>query len=184
MTGRQGSLRVSRPRVVLLGALILFFVSCRAKEDEFFARVFPCAPGDSCGTSRSGAPMICYNATQLGAHDFCAETCDPSTEPEEKDGYACLNSGARFPTCAPTNPSEKDRCPPGLNCLRTDLFGNLGICMGVHVCSGDADCSGQDSRRTCASTVLGGIAPAGVPLSLNNLYCLQNSQQVRWMNIA
>jgi hypothetical protein len=166
----------------VLGAVVLAVLAvpglpaCQAKTHDFYAATFACDPGDDCGTTEQGSPMACYEAGPLGgAHDFCAETCDPGVDPEISGGTACLASGARFRICHPSDPmDDRADCPQGLNCLRTDiLFANDGLCMDVPICKSTADCT--DTRRSaCASDVLKEFAAGAMTaqLPIDHLYCV------------
>src|SRR6185295_13530953 len=73
---------------------------CKAKADEFYRAVYRCDPdagADSCGTTRAGAPMLCFAASQLGSIDYCAEPCDADAS---SDGFTCQSS-ARVQVCDP-----------------------------------------------------------------------------------
>jgi hypothetical protein len=169
---------LARPSlVVALVGCGLF--ACHAKNDAFYERVFPCdlaAPVEDCGTGRSGQALTCYDARQLGGQSVCSEICGDGESEGAHDGYACLASRVRLKLCRPaaskTNPALG--CPAGLNCLRTDLIRDEGLCMAVPVCTEDADCAGDAARRKCAGTLLRENYPTA-PLLTDNLHCLQDS---------
>jgi hypothetical protein len=147
---------MTAPRALGIVALALVVAAaCRPRDDEFYARVFPCESNasDTCGTARDGKPMVCFAATQLGGADFCAEACDPaqgSADPR----FICTTSGALLQTCGPhagaTDPAHG--CPTGLSCYRTDVLSDQGVCIQMPVCSQDSDCGEQ--RPVCAATLL------------------------------
>jgi hypothetical protein len=154
-------------------------LACKAREDAFFAKVFPCdatSTTDSCGTTRAGAPMTCFSARQLGGGDFCAETCNPSAPSTPGATQTCLQSGALLQNCQPTA-SLKDPtvgCPVGLSCYRTSLSADKGLCLALNVCAADGDCSPDPSRPVCAASILRSVLPSAVAPSLatDHLQCL------------
>src|SRR4051812_10219946 len=129
---------MTAPRVLGILALTLVgAVACRPRDDQFYAKVFPCASNasDTCGTTRDGRPMTCFAATQLGGADFCTETCDPgqgSSDPR----FVCTPSGALLQTCGPhAGATDPERgCPNGLSCYRTDVLADEGVCIQMLVC--------------------------------------------------
>jgi hypothetical protein len=169
-------------RAGAMATLVFVVLGCRAKEDQFYAKVWPCNPGDSCGTNRAGDPMMCYPAHQLGAPaDYCVDTCDPGDTMTYNDTgglYACLSSGARFQRCDPVPNADAGAaappCPPGLTCMRTNiLFPDVGLCMPVPVCDANGECP-KGSNRTCAGKLLLDFAPATArdQLQTDHLYCV------------
>jgi hypothetical protein len=169
--------RRRRRSPIALGLPLLAFASvgCHAKNDAFYARIFPCdpaAPQAECGTSQSGQPLACYDARQLGGQSVCTELCGDEGEGQHGD-YACLASGVHLQFCRPTaskhDPTQG--CPAGLSCLRTDLLRDEGLCMAVPVCTTDADC--RDSvRPRCAGALLREIYPDAPLLRTDNLQCV------------
>jgi hypothetical protein len=166
----------------MIALLAAGLAGCHAKSDAFYERVFPCDPGapsDECGTTRSGEPLVCYDATPLGGQPVCTEVCRQGETEGVHDGYACLASGIRLKTCRPqggkTDPTWA--CPPGLNCLRTDLFSDEGVCMSVRVCNADSDCAGGDqAKRKCAGALLKETYPTA-PIFTDSLQCMQDRCQ-------
>jgi hypothetical protein len=151
-------------------------VACRAQRTEFCNEVFACdlhAAKDPCGKSCAGKPMTCVAGSQLGGTDFCAEACDPAHGSDDPH-FTCLSSGALLQKCQPvagaTDPSKG--CPAGLQCYRTDLLSDEGICVAMHVCATDSDCAGAQ-RNVCASTLLRQMNP-GLP-NVDSLECLQGT---------
>jgi hypothetical protein len=147
--------------------------ACQVAEDSFYATVFPCsiaAAANQCGTTKSGTPMVCYPGSQFGGgSDFCTEACD-STGGVVEPGYVCLNSGALLKSCMPDPPAgTPNGCPTGLNCYRTDIGSNQGVCLMMQVCTVDNDCT--DSRRPrCAATLVHQIEPL---ITTDHLECVQ-----------
>ncbi len=147
---------------LVLALAIAGSLGCRAQEDSFYAATFPCnltAAQDQCGTTRAGKAMVCYAGSQLGGSDFCAEACDPLNPPGDRR-WRCLTSGALVRTCQPhgqaTDPSAG--CPAGLNCYRTNLLADEGVCLMMPVCTEKSDC--KDGMRTeCAATIVRGLSP-------------------------
>jgi hypothetical protein len=152
--------------LALIGAL-----GCKARADDFYGKIFSCESNvsDTCGTTRTGKPMTCFAASQLGGDDFCTEGCDPaqgSTDPR----YVCMSSGALLQTCAPRGGADDPAygCPSGLACYRTDLLTDSGVCIQMPVCSQDSDCGEQ--AHVCAATLLQGRT--SLPLYIDNLQCV------------
>jgi hypothetical protein len=172
-----------RPASALLIA-IAGLAACKAHEDAFYDTVFPCNPNasvDPCGTTRSGRPMTCFGAGQLGGDDFCVEACDPaigSSDPR----LTCLASGALLQLCHPHADADAGAaagapalaCPSGLLCYRTDLLKDEGVCILAHqLCKEDKDCS---DSQTCAGSIIRSLYPS-LPLLTDSLQCLQTSCQ-------
>jgi hypothetical protein len=135
----------------------------------------PCPPSADCGVGSSDELMTCARASALGGTDFCAPSCTPGTEPPE--GQVCSRWGALLPVCHPHLAPAAADCPAGLNCYRTSLFEDQGVCMKMPVCADDSDCRRQDSiHTTCAATVarrVGGVGLAALPL--DHLNCIKQS---------
>jgi hypothetical protein len=157
-------------------ALVLAFgavAGCQVDEDAFYNKSLPCsisAAANQCGTTKSGKPMICYAGSQQGGgSDFCTEACDPDGGAVES-GYVCLGSGALLKSCLPDPPAAMPNgCPTGLNCYRTDIGSNQGVCLMMQVCTVDSDCT--DSRRPkCAAELVHALEPA---VTTDHLECIQ-----------
>jgi hypothetical protein len=148
-------------------------IACQIDEDSFYNKAFPCsiaATADECGTTKSGQPMICYAGSQLGGgSDFCTEACNPDGGAPDP-GYVCLGSGALLRDCTPDPPAgTPSGCPAGLNCYRTDIESNQGVCLMMQVCTTDSDCT--DSRRPkCAAVLLHELEPV---ITTDHLECVQ-----------
>ena len=163
-------------RAALIGLLAWVVVGCKAREDAFYDRVYSCdnnARGDTCGTTRQGQPMTCFAASQLGGEDFCAEACDPALASADPAHFKCLSSGALLRICHPhggaVNPDW--RCPAGLECYRTDLLSDEGLCVQMHVCTEDSDCG--EKRPVCAARLLRERSPS-LAIATDNLQCVQS----------
>ena len=148
-------------------------LACRANDDAFYAAAFACSTAsgtDQCGTTKSGKTMTCYAGSQLGGgSDFCTEACDPNAGGVDS-GHVCLSSGALLVKCVP-NPDAgtPNGCPAGLNCYRTDLAANEGVCLMMEVCTTDSECT--DSRRPkCGATILHELKSA---ITTDHLMCVQ-----------
>jgi hypothetical protein len=166
--------RVSRVGVWVFATLA--GVGCRSQDDAFYAKVWPCdptAPTNSCGTTRDGKPMVCFEGSQLGGVDFCAPACDPTSLAEP--GFTCLSSGALLQACHPNADAGVDdpssECAAGLECYRTDLLLNEGVCVDMRVCTDDSDCTGT-TRTVCASTLIRALT-ASPFLQTDHLECVQ-----------
>jgi hypothetical protein len=157
-------------------ALALAFgivAGCQADENVFYDTVFPCsiaAPGDQCGTTKAGRSMICYPGSQLGGgSDFCTEACNPDGGTVEP-GYVCLGSGALLKSCVPDPaPGRPNGCPAGLNCYRTDIGLNQGVCLMMQVCTVDGDCT-DSHRPKCLATIVHELEPL---IATDHLECVQ-----------
>ena len=157
---------MSRAAAIRLGvALVLAAVAspaCKADESALDA-IFDCDPerGDAqCGTDENGKPMTCYvGSAQLGGEAFCTKACDPTVPTEP--GYVCTSSGALLESC---HPDDSDLgCPSPLNCYRTDIILNQGLCMWVPTCPYRSDGTLDDSQcgfmhEVCAGHLLRDLA--------------------------
>jgi hypothetical protein len=151
--------------------------ACRADESVLDA-IFPCdldGADGQCGTDENGQPMTCYvGSAQLGGQAFCTKRCDP--EGDAPSGFVCTSSGALLETCDP-NPEKEDPCQDPLQCYRTDVLIDQGICLWVPVCpykhgsATELDASQcQFSHQLCAGTLLRGLS--SLPIRVNNLHCI------------
>jgi hypothetical protein len=162
-------------RRVILAISIGSFAACQANDDAFYDVVMDCTAGgakDQCGTTRSGQPMTCYPGSQLGGgRDFCTETCDADGGAAEP-GFVCLASGARLRFCTPDPPDGgTNGCPGNLNCFRTDLAFNEGVCLWMDVCTTDVQCA-TPTRPKCTATIIHDLLPL---ITTDNLYCTKAS---------
>ena len=113
-------------------------------------------------------------ASQLGGQDVCVEVCDPSEANESVDGSLCLSQGARVQTCRPSSSAGSDgACPQGLECYRTDLIADEGLCLAVPICSVSTDC--KDLTRTvCVGDLVRRLYPnPGLPIHPDHLQCIK-----------
>jgi len=159
---------------------------CRVDDDAFQRRVFRCDTGADdplCGTDAHGQPMQCFGASQIGAGDFCTETCGdvPMSLPDED--AVCVQGNAKLKYCNPADDNDAVGHPRGacdrseFGCLRTDLINDEGVCVTMHPCLTDQDCR-ANVRSTCAATffkdLYGVDARSAAPvLHSDHLYCLQ-----------
>jgi hypothetical protein len=160
-------------RAALLGLLaVLAWIGCSAREDAFYEKIYSCDNNASrtCGTTRQGKPMTCFAASQLGGENFCVEACDPATRSADPH-FTCLSSGALLRVCHPQggalNPTWG--CPAGLECYRTDVLADEGVCIQMTVCTENSDCG--DRRPVCAAELLRKRTPS-LPLAADHLQCV------------
>jgi hypothetical protein len=151
--------------------------ACRADESVLEA-IFPCdldGGDEQCGTDEDGRPMTCYvGSAQLGGQAFCTKSCDP--EGEVPLGFVCTSSGALLETCNP-DPEEGNTCQDPLQCYRTDVVFDEGICLWLPLCPyEDGSATELDnsqcpfSHQLCAGSLLRGLS--SLPLRVNNLHCI------------
>ena len=161
----------------LLACAIAAAFACSTRGTEFYDGVFKCdttASEDPCGTTAAGKPMTCFTGGQLGGSDFCAEACDPAHGSDDPR-YTCVSSGALLQLCHP-NAEGSEGCPPELQCYRTDLLADEGVCLMMRVCAQDSDCSGDPARRICAASLVRSMYSLPT-LKLDHLQCLQATCQ-------
>jgi len=160
----------------LLACALAGAFACQARHDQFYGQLYECDPTasqDPCGTTADGKPMTCFAGSQLGGSNFCVEACDP-TQSVSDQRYTCVTSGGLLQRCHPDSEASdaSARCPPKLQCYRTDLLADEGVCLMMRVCAQDSDCSGDPARRVCAATLV--RATSSLPaLRLDHLQCLQ-----------
>jgi hypothetical protein len=162
--------------VLRAAALVLAFgvvAACTVDENSFYDTAFPCSiagPANQCGTTKSGGPMICYSGSQLGGgSDFCTAACNLDGGVVEP-GSVCLGSGALLKSCMPDPPATTSNgCPEGLNCYRTDVGSNQGVCLMMRVCNVDSDCT-DSQRPKCVATLVHEIEPL---VTTDHLECVQ-----------
>jgi len=167
-------------RLGLVACAIALTPACRTRHDQFYAQAFTCDPAaaeDQCGTTAAGKPMTCFSGSRLGGgSNFCVEACDPArSSPDGK--HTCVTSGASgalLQVCQPhggaMDPSYG--CPPDLQCYRTDLIVDEGVCLMMSVCERDSDC-GDPARPLCAGTLVRGMTTLSTVKS-DHLQCLQS----------
>jgi hypothetical protein len=160
----------------MLACLVAVEIACSTRANEFYAEVFECdtkASQDPCGTTAAGRPMKCFPGGQLGGSNFCAEICDPS-QGSDDPAYTCVSSGALLKVCRP-DANGAEGCPRGLQCYRTDLLGNDGICLMMRVCAQDVDCSGEAGRICAATLVRSMYSMPGI--KADHLQCIKHTCQ-------
>jgi hypothetical protein len=147
--------------------LLALTAACTTAKDKFYGTVFACdvnATEDQCGTTSDGKPMVCYNGAQLGGgKDFCAARCDPAAPADDLHSICAPSrgladgTGALLQVCRPLNSEDEPewRCPEGLQCFRTDLLKNEGVCLMMLVCTENKDCPPE--RNACGTTILSGL---------------------------
>jgi hypothetical protein len=175
---------------VWAAAVILTGVAaCKVDDNEFQGRVFRCdtsAADPLCGTDSRGNPMQCFAARQIGATDFCTQSCGdlPMSLPDE--GMVCVQGNAKLKACNPRDDLDRASHPTGacdraeFGCLRTDVLPpaepahDQGVCLTMRTCSVDKDCR-DPVRSTCAATFLKQVYAHATDQDLHadNLYCLQ-----------
>jgi hypothetical protein len=160
--------------VLPLLAMVATAIHCTARDrSTFYSKVYACdsnAPNPDCGTTQSGAPLICTPVTEtLGGTDICAEQCLEGPDVVTAE-YACLQDGSKAARCRPS--AGASACAdPALRCLRTDLEEDEGVCLPLNTCTVDADCSAK--RPACATTLAAAQYPAAAPmLKLDSLNCM------------
>lgn len=153
----------------------LLQLSCQSKAGEFYSRVYTCdshEPNGACGTDRDGTRMVCAVGSQLGGRDVCTPVCDAESAAED-DSTVCLASGLRHRRCRPTEGrvNTEHACPRGLECYRTDLLSDEGICIAAPTCSENSDCP-DPIRSTCLGALLRDYYP-NRSFHSDGLQCLQ-----------
>jgi hypothetical protein len=154
--------------------------ACRA-DDSVLDAIYRCDPNGSdaqCGTDEKGQRMTCYvGSAQLGGEAFCTQACDPSVPTEP--GFRCTSSGALLEVCDPG--ADANSCPDPLNCYRTDVLSEVGLCLWAPICPyakgttelDDSQCG--ISHSVCAGDVLRELASGSALSALlrtNNLHCV------------
>jgi hypothetical protein len=177
--------RTTFPVLVLVLVLGAAVSACKVDADAFNRRIFECdtaAASPLCGTDQTGAPMTCFAARQLGATDFCAESCSyvpmtlaGSTTLAEEGPSVCVQGDAKLKKCNPAD-GENACGQPELGCLRTDVTTDEGLCVTMKPCEVDGDCR-DPVRSTCASTFFKRLYGKNTKIRTDHLYCLQEGCQ-------
>ena len=160
----------------------LALLGCTPDEAAFYGRTFFCDASNhrsQCGTTKAGAPLICFGGKQLGAgRDFCVESCTAEQAARGNAESVCL-AGAKLKTCRPSEKAagDPDGCGPDLACLRTDLTRDEGVCLAIRVCSTDTDCT-DPLLSTCGSSVVKAWFP-NAPYISTNLQCVMSGCKTR-----
>lgn len=126
--------------------------------------------GKPCSGAENGARLTCFNASALGGEDFCTEACEPALATED-EGSVCAAAGAKLARCHPNGQSDAADCPAGLNCYRTSLIADQGVCIKMPVCSRDSDCS-DPTHETCSSSLVADRSSKSELLHLDHLNCV------------
>ncbi|MBC8132907.1 MAG: hypothetical protein H7X95_07985 [Deltaproteobacteria bacterium] len=165
---------------------VLAVSACRVDQEEFNNRVFACnvaAPDPGCGVDETGRAMGCFAARQIGATDFCTSTCDIN-QPQTTDGV-CLQAGVALGACHPSYDKDPAAHPLGacnqkdLQCYRTDLLADEGVCTTMDPCDEDVECR-DPIRSVCATTFLASLySQASAVLQRDHMYCLQTGCRSR-----
>ncbi|HEY5088986.1 MAG TPA: hypothetical protein VIK30_03410 [Polyangia bacterium] len=166
-------------RAVGVIALAIATTGCRVEESAFEARIFTCdtsAKDPGCGVDQNGQPMVCYPASLLAGTDFCTASCGdvPMSLPDED--AVCVQGNAKLEYCDPSQPTDPNGCGQGLDCLRTDVTAQEGVCTTMTTCEVDSDCT-DPVRSTCAATFLKQLYAGNTTLDADHLYCLQKNCQ-------
>src|SRR5262245_58329850 len=131
---RPGALDSWRSWRLGVSILPMVLAACSVDTEGYKNRLYTCDV-TSLDTAACGAGYGCYGAArQLGAPDFCAPTCDSGTP--APSGQVCTESSL-LDRCDPT---AGGGCPAGMNCIRTDLISNEGVCLPISPCTKNADC--------------------------------------------
>jgi hypothetical protein len=126
----------------------------------------------ACAGADAAPPMTCFQASALGGQDFCAQACDPTQGLPTTSPFACVETGALLPRCHPSSFSSPSAdCPEGLNCYRTSVVNDEGLCILMPVCATDADCPSGTYNR-CAAQVLTGVSSPSPFIHLDHLNCV------------
>jgi len=145
-------------------------VDASQKIDDVISCVVGKVP---CPVPSNGKPLMCVPSSALGGLDFCAEQCDPAQPPADPDNFACSDMGALLRRCQPNGQDAAAGCPAGLNCFRTDLLGNTGLCMRMPVCDRNGGCMPNSPYSKCSATLLGDTSStASSFLQLDHLNCV------------
>jgi hypothetical protein len=165
---------------VLALSLSLATAGCRVDESAFEARVFTCesaAKDPGCGTDKDGQPMICYPASLLAGVDFCTQSCGATPMSLPDEDAVCVQGAAKLAYCdPPADQSAPTGCVPGLDCLRTDVTSEEGVCTDMTTCKVDGDCK-DPVRSTCVASFLEDLYTKNSKLTVDHLYCLQKNCQ-------
>jgi hypothetical protein len=168
---------------VALWGIAAWAAGCKVDQAAFDARIFACDPSaknPGCGTDSQGQAMTCYPASLLDGTDFCTESCGDTPMSLPDQNAVCVEGGAQLSFCDP-DPSI-DSGPNGpcgntqLDCLRTDVTSQEGVCTTMTTCSKDTDCT-DPVRSTCAATFLTDLYSKNPDLQADHLYCLQKNCQ-------
>lgn len=149
-------------------ALALAAIACGAlagctvdRPSDLTSRLWTCDEDGDCIDGWG-----CADRSVLG-EDFCRPACDRG-DPSSCDGI-CTRSGECLATCTLLGDGTS-ACPPGHECVRTDLLGDEGVCFPTATCSRSDECEGG---ARCFNDVfaLPAIVP-GTTYASDHLYCV------------
>ena len=164
-------------RAVGVIALASATIGCRVEESAFEARIFTCdtsAKDPGCGVDQNGQPMVCYPASLLAGTDFCTARCGDVAMSLPDEDAVCVQGNAKLEYCDPSQPTDATGCGPGLDCLRTDVTAQEGVCTTMTTCEVDSDCT-DPVRSTCVATFLKDLYTQNTTFDADHLYCLQKN---------
>jgi hypothetical protein len=160
----------------------LALLACKPNEAAFYQKTYFCEASNhrpQCGTTESGAPLMCFGGRQLGAgRDFCVERCTTEAADPGCADSICLTS-AKLKSCRPSEKTaeDPDGCGPDLACLRTDLARDEGVCLATRVCTTDTDCT-DPVLSTCGASIVKALYP-NAPFVASNLQCMMGGCKAR-----
>jgi hypothetical protein len=149
----------------LLFLAVAHVSACSVDRDKYAQRVYTCDLREANPDRSCGQEWICYGAAQIGTYDFCAPRCDAGVS----GTTYCTDSHAALQICTPQ--PDRNPCPPGYQCIRTNLTTDTGLCLPLDVCSSDADCV-DPVRQACGGSVLAAYY-AGTTVKTDGMSCLQ-----------
>jgi hypothetical protein len=140
--------------------------TCAVDRERYEDQVYACDVRATDMALECGDGWVCHPGSQLGTVDFCAPACEPGG-----DQQFCGPDGALLGECDPTAPV----CSADMQCLRTSVTANAGLCLPVDVCGRDDECR-DPLRSHCLAKVLADLYGAGLAADkLNNMWCLQGN---------
>jgi hypothetical protein len=143
---------------------LLLIAACSVDQNAYDNKLYTCDIA-SADTSACGAGYGCYGAVgQLGAPNFCAPTCT-----EDGPSTVC-SQGSSLQKC---QPSQTGQCPEGMNCIRTDLIEDQGVCLPMATCTENKDCK-DPIRRECFSVEMSRTYVGRTDFKKDHEFCFQN----------
>lgn len=139
-------------------AVIVMLAGCSVDRSALEDRVFECASDGDCAMG-----YICQVVDATGT-GYCTRRTDPgecagvSTEDE-----ACLAE------CSVDSQESTMACGEGMECQRTDMLGEAGVCLATQTCSADSDCTEGENARCLSSYVL----DEPNPFTIDHLSCVR-----------
>jgi hypothetical protein len=138
--------------------------TCSVDRGRYTDAVYACDIRQTDTARECGDGWACHAGSQLGTFDFCAPACAPGGEAQY-----CGPDGALLETCDPSAPA----CGTDMQCLRTSVTANQGLCLPVDVCGRDDECR-DPLRSRCLAKVLMDLYGAELQAEMvNNMWCLQ-----------